>query len=193
MRFDAPFRRHEGGIGKDDVGKLVPFFLGGEGVVLLNMRVNKAVEVEVDQREAHHVGRDVVAFEVAGKSSLFVGRQGAVAVGVGVGSKNVLVGGDKESGCAASWVENDLLFFGVEDLHHEVDDVARGAELPGVALGAEHGEQVFEGIAKPLGVVLVELVDDFQEAFERFGVAVGQIGVLEDGAEKWRNAGVLRH
>ena len=76
---------------------------------------------------------------------------------------------------------------------HEVDDVARGAELSGVALGAEHGKKILEGVAEAFAVVVGELVDDLEEHLERFGVAVGQIGVLEDVAEEQRNAGVLRH
>ena len=71
--------------------------------------------------------------------------------------------------------------------------MARGAELSGIALGAEHGEQILEGVAEAFAVVVVELVDDLEEHLERFGVAVGQIGVLEDVAEEQRNAGVLRH
>ena len=86
-----------------------------------------------------------------------------------------------------------LVLFRINDFDHEVDDVARGAELPGVALGAEHGQQILEGVAQPLAVVVAELVDDLEEHLERFGVAVGQIGVLEDVAEQERDAGVLRH
>ena len=51
-------------------------------------------------------------------------------------------------------------FLGVYYLYYEVNDVARGAELSGVALGAEDGEQVLEGVAKTLGVVVGELVND---------------------------------
>ena len=81
----------------------------------------------------------------------------------------------------------------VEHCDDEIDDVARGAELPGVALRAEHREQVFEGIPKALGVVVLELVDDLQERAQGLRVAVGQVGVLEDVAKQRRNAGVLGH
>ena len=112
---------------------------------------------------------------------------------IGVGLEDVLVGRDQESGGAAGRVEHGLGLLRVDDLDHEIDDVARGAELPGVALGAEHGEQILEGIAQAFAVVVVELVDDLEEHLERFRVAVGQIGVLEDVAEEQRDAGVLRH
>ena len=61
----------------------------------------------------------------------------------------------------------------------KVDDVARCAELTGISLGAEDGEQVFEGITQSFAVVVTELVDDFEEHLERFRVPVGQIGVFE--------------
>ena len=69
----------------------------------------------------------------------------------------------------------------------------RRAELARVALRAEDGEQVFEGVAQPFAVVIAELVDDLEEALERLRVAVGQVGVLEDAAEERRDARVLRH
>ena len=68
-----PPRRHEGRVGEDDVGELVPALLGGEGVVLEDVRIGEAVQVEVHQREPDHVGRDVVALEVLGEAAFFVG------------------------------------------------------------------------------------------------------------------------
>ena len=85
------------------------------------------------------------------------------------------------------------VFFGSTIGDHEIDDVARGAELAGVALGAEDGEQILEGVAEAFAVVVGELVDDLEEDLERFGVAIRQVGVLEDVAEERRDAGVLRH
>jgi len=40
-------------------------------------------------------------------------------------------------------------------------------------------------------VVVAELVDDLEEAFERLGIAIRQVGVLENVAEQRRDAGVL--
>ena len=134
--LNAAFRGHEGGVGEDHVGEFVPALLGGEGVVLEDVRIGEAVEVEVHQGEAHHVGRDVVAFEVLGKAALFVGRDLAVALGVGVGAEDVLVGGDEEAGGAAGGVEDGLALLRGDDFDHEIDDVARGAELAGIALRA---------------------------------------------------------
>ena len=85
------------------------------------------------------------------------------------------------------------MLLGVDDGHDEVDDVARGAKLAGVALGAHHRQQVLERVAQPLGVVVFEFVDDLQERAQGLGIAVGQVGVVEDAAEQRRDAGVLRN
>jgi hypothetical protein len=111
----------------------------------------------------------------------------------GVLSENVFPRGDQEAGRAARRVEQAFVLLRVDQLDHEVDDVARGAELAGVALAAEHGEQVFEGVAEALGVVVGEAVDFLEEGAQRFRVAVGQVGVLEDVAEERGDAGVFVH
>ena len=92
VRLDAALGRHEGGIGEDHVGVFVPAVLAGQRVILEDMGVGKAVQVHVHQREADHVGRDVVAFEVARQAAPLVGGQSAVALLVGVGPEDVLVG-----------------------------------------------------------------------------------------------------
>jgi hypothetical protein len=137
-------------------------------VVLEDVRVGEAVQVQVHQRQPHHVGRDVVALELARQPAFFVGRQRAGALRVGVGAQDVLPGRDQKTGRAAGRVQHDLALFRVQHLDHEVDDVARRAELPGVALAAQHRQQVLEGVAQALGVVVAEFVDDFQEALAAF-------------------------
>ncbi len=116
-----------------------------------------------------------------------------MALGVGVGAENVLVGRDEEAGGAAGGVEDGFALQRSDDLDHEIDDVARGAELAGIALRAEDAEQILEGVAEALAVVVAELVDDLEEGPERLGVAVRQVGVLEDVAKERRDAGVLGH
>jgi len=171
--LDAALRRHEGRIGEDDVGVFVPFVQAGEGIVLSNVRVGEAVQVQVDQRQAHHVGRNVVALEVPGEAAFFVGRQDAVAPVIGVGLEDVLVGKDQEPGGAAGRVKHGLALLWVDDLDHEINDVARGTKLSGIALGAEHGEQILKGVAEAFAVVVGELINDLEEHLERFGGAVG--------------------
>ena len=80
-----------------------------------------------------------------------------------------------------------------QNFDHEVDDVARRAELARIPLTAQHAEQVFEGVTQALGVVVGETVDFLQEALERLRVAVRQVGILEDVAKQFGHAGVLAH
>ena len=71
--------------------------------------------------------------------------------------------------------------------------MARGAELPGVALCAEDREQILKGVSQPFGVIVGEIVDDLEERSQRLRVAVGKKGVVEDVSEQRRDARVLRH
>ena len=193
MGLDAAFRGHEGRVGEDDVGEFVPALLGGEGVVFVDVGVGEAMQVEVHQGEPHHVGRDIVALEVLGEASAVVGRELAVALGVGVRAEDVLVGGDEEAGGAAGGVEDLLSLLRGEDFHHEINDVPGRAELPGIALRAEDAQQILEGVSEPLAVVVAELIYDLQEGLERLGIAIRQVSVFEDVAKERRDAVVLRH
>src|SRR5690606_29739571 len=69
----------------------------------------------------------------------------------------------------------------------------RRAELPGIALAAHDAQQVLEGIAELLAVVIRELVDPLEELTQRGRVAVREVGVLEDVPEQLWQAGVLLH
>ena len=71
--------------------------------------------------------------------------------------------------------------------------MARGAELPGVALHVENGQQVLIGVAEPLRVFVGELIDDLQELAQRLRITIRQEGVAKDVAEQLRDAGILRH
>ena len=157
------------------------------------MRLDKAVQIQIHQRQPHHIGRNVIAPEVGRECPLFVGRQRTVPLGVGIGLENVLVRRNQEPSRAAGRIENSLVFLGVNDGDHEVDDMARRAKLPGVALRAEDREQIFKGVAQPLAVIIRELVDDREEGAQGLRVAVGKIGIVEDAAEQQRNARVFRH
>ncbi len=190
---DAALGRHKGRIGEDDVGVVAPAVIRGERVVFVDARVDEAVKVEVHERQPDHVRGDVVPFEVSGEALLFVGGEGDVVVRIRVGATDVLERRDQEPRRAARGVEDAFVFLRVDDFDHEVDDVARRSELARIALGAEDGEQVFEGVPEPFGVVVREFVDDLEEAPERFRVAVGQVGVLEDVPEERRQVRVLGH
>ena len=135
LRLDAALWRHEGRVGEDDVGGLVPALFAGQRVVFDDVRVGEAVQVKVDQREAHHVRRDVVAVDVGGEVGALHGLERVLA---GVLLEDVFPRRNQEAGGAAGGVEDALVLLGVDHLDHEVDDVARRAELAGVALAAKH-------------------------------------------------------
>jgi len=95
----------------------------------------------------------------------------------------VLVGGDEETGGAAGGIEDDVAFLRGEDFYDKINDVARGAELAGVALRAEDAEEILEGVAEAFAVVVAELIYDLEEGFERLGVAIREVGVFKNVAE----------
>ena len=105
----------------------------------------------------------------------------------------MLPGADEETGGAAGRVQDGVGLLRVDHGHHEVNDVARGAELSGVALAAQHAEQILKRIAQALRVVVGEAVDFFQKTFQRFRVTVRQVGVFKDVAKQLGHARVLAH
>ena len=149
-----PFGDINGGIGQNHVGILVPALLAGQGVVLENVRLTKVVQVQIHQRQPHHIRRNVIAFEVGRECPFLVRRQRIVTLIVGIGLENVLVRRNQESGSTAGRVENLFVFLRVNNGDNEVDDMTRSAELPGVPLRAKDREQIFKSIAEPLAVIV---------------------------------------
>ncbi len=71
--------------------------------------------------------------------------------------------------------------------------MARGAELAGIALRAEDAEEIFEGVAEALRVVVAKFVDDLKKTLERLWVAIRQVSVFENIAKERRDAWVFGH
>jgi len=65
----------------------------------------------------------------------------------------------EKTGCSTGRVEDGFVFLRVNHLHNEINDVARGAELTGITLGAEDGEEILVSIPEIFAVVVVEFVD----------------------------------
>ena len=191
VRAYAALRRHEGRVGEYHIGVVVPALFAGQRVVLVDAWLREAVQVHVHQREAHHVGGNVVAGEVVDEARMLVGRERGASVVIARRVPDVLVRGYEEAGRAACGIEHALVLLRVDYAHHEVDDVARRAELPGVALRIHHRKQMLEGVAQPLGVVVFEVVYDIEEHPQRFGVPIWQIDVVEDVAEQRRDVRVF--
>jgi len=70
---DAAFWRHKRRVGKNDVKIISPPFFIGQGVVFVNLRRGKAVQIEVNQGKAHHVRGDVITYNVPGQPFAVVG------------------------------------------------------------------------------------------------------------------------
>ena len=121
------------------------------------------MEIEVDEGEPDHVGRYVVADDVVHEPGLVGGLESVAGSLFGAGRADVLPGRDEEARCAAGGIENGLVLLGIDNLDHEVDDVPRRAELSRVALAPEHRQEVLEGVAQALGVVVLELSYGLQE------------------------------
>ena len=80
----------------------------------------------------------------------------------------------------------DGLRAGVDDLDHEVD---RYGEACGTdPLNLEPNAEQYSKRLEPLLVVVGEVVDLLEEGAQCFGIAVRQIGVLEDLRKSWEGA-----
>jgi hypothetical protein len=49
------------------------------------------------------------------------------------------------------------VLFGINDGDDKVDDVTRCSKLAGLTLGPKHREQIIEGVAQALGMVVFDL------------------------------------
>ena len=138
-------------------------------------------------RERRHVRRDVVAAEVGHQPGALI--RGKVLVV----SQDMLERRNKKARRAAGGIEDGFVLLRVHHSDDKVNNVARRAELPGIALGAENGQQVFKGVTQTFAVVIGETGDFFQEEVEGFRIAVGQEHALEDVPEELWNVLVLVH
>ena len=72
--------------------------------------------------------------------------------GVGVVGLPLEEGIEQEAAGAAGGIEDGLAQLGIEELHHEADDVPRGAELAVLAGLFYFFEQILEDVAHDVGV-----------------------------------------
>ena len=180
----------KGRVGHDDV---VFGFFGealAEGVLVIDVRLVDAVHHQVHQAQAHHGGVDVVAPQRAGQNGLgFFGERGgdrgahkAVFIGrevFGAGldgqlGDDVLIGAQQKAAGAAGRVGDLVAQLRLHQIGHQLDDVARGAELAVFAGGGDFGQQHFIDIAldvlKGLAVlprVLLHHLEDFVDGLHR--------------------------
>ncbi len=79
--------------------------------------------------------------------------------------QNVLIGVDQKASSAGGQIANALVGFGVDHLHHEANNVARGAKLPIAPGTVELAEQIFVEVALHILVLLanVHLVNGIEQ------------------------------
>ncbi len=154
----------------------------GERVPVTDVRILHAVQQHVHAADAQHGGVEVVAVEgalVEPPAGL-----GVLVDAVAVVLDEMLGGGDEEAGRAASRIADDVVRRGRGHVHHQPDDVARGAELPVLPRGGDLAEHVLVEIA--LGVAVghvdvVELVDHVGEHARRGHHEEGVLHVMGVG------------
>jgi len=79
------------------VGVFVPALFLRERVVFVNIRVSETVQIKIDKRQAHHVGRYVVTIDVFRKAQAFVDCERVLPMSVGIGAKDMLICRNQEA------------------------------------------------------------------------------------------------
>ena len=121
------------------------------------MRVFDAVQQHVHAADAQHGGVKVKAEEGG-----FVELPGAFSAGVNgllVVFLQVFGGGDQKAGAAAGGVANGVAGLRGHHVHHQLNDVARRAELAVLPGGGDFAEHVFVEVALGVSVVHGDGVD----------------------------------
>jgi hypothetical protein len=198
----------KGGIGEDVVvgAAFVVVEALAEGIELVDLGRFQIVEDEVHPGDADHGAVVVVAVEEAVEiGCLPSGQTGRTSCGVPSHSRRSTSRGrcvglpmqegiEQEAAGAAGGIEDLLAKLRLEQLDHEADDVARGAELPVLAGLLHLFEQILEDVAHDVGIdragveLAEEFVDEADGALEGLGLVdiEDEVGVAEaagDAAE----------
>ena len=100
---------------------------------------------------------------------------------------------DQESGSAAGGIKDGLGLLRVNHGDDEVNNMARSAELAGIALRAKHGKQVLKRVTEAFAVVVAEAINFLEEQVEGFGIAIRQEHTLKNIAEQLGDVLVFVH
>ena len=157
----------KGRVGQDEaVGAGVARAALREGIAVFDGRVFHAVQHHVHAADAQHGVVEIEAME-HGVVEVPVLRRHAQHVGVG--GAQVVAGGHQVAAGATGRVADGVLRGGGGERHHQLDDVARGAELPVLPGRGDLAEHVFIQVA--LGVAVVE-----RNAVEQIDHLAQQVG-----------------
>ena len=151
------------------------------------------VKVHIYPRQTYHIGRNIVPGKVFRQTLAVIGSQCAFSILILVLCKNVTIGTDQETGCAAGRVQNSLVFLRVYDFHHHVNDMAGCTELSGIPLAAHNGQKIFKGITQILAVIIRKVADFFQEHIQGIRVPIRDICSTKNISEQLGKVGVRSH
>ena len=154
------------------------------------------MEVEIEDGDFHHVGVVVEAGEGMLFEELPLRRLELPAVheasleisGLGVLPENMGESRDEETRRAAGWIADALPRLRVHERDHEVDDVARGAELAICAGGRQLTQQILVHVALEVVAIVggqVHAMDGLDDRAQR-----GAVVNLKRGAAEEELAGV---
>jgi hypothetical protein len=165
----------KGRIGEDQRVFLLFQLVGlGQGVAVADVGVLHAVQQHVHAADAKHGAVEVEAVERAGVELAAAGL--GLVDGVAVMPAEIFRGGDQEAGGAEGRVADHVFWHGGGHVHHQPDDVARGAELAVLPGGGDLAQHVFVEVALGVAVGHVDAV----ELVHHIGQHAGR-GHHEDG------------
>jgi hypothetical protein len=171
-------RPSEGGIGQDEgVGFGGVAVVLGQAVAVVDVGLLDAVQHHVHGGDAQH---GAVEIEAVKHIPLVMGAVDRTGEDFRVMAAQVFIAGDEETGRAAGWVADDAWRPGGDHLHHQLDDVARGAELTVLPGRRQLAEHVFVEVAFGVPIFHRDAVEHVYGAGQQPGLLrwQGEAGVL---------------
>ena len=157
----------------------VGLFLAGvvlsQRVAVADIRVLHAVQEHIHAPDSQHGRVEVEPVERVLMKMLLELR---VAEDLFVVLAQVLAGRDEETGRAAGWIADNVLGPRRRHLHHELDDVARRAELPVGTGGGDLAEHVLVEVALGVAVLHRHLAQEVDHLGQQGGCGDGEARVF---------------
>ena len=146
-----------------------------EGVAVADVGIFDAVQKHVHAADAEH---GVVEIEGVEKFVVKMVAHRIVTENLGMVDAQILAHRDGEATSAAGKIAHDIPGHGLEDFHHELDDVARGAELAVLPGAGDLTEHVFVEVALGVAVLHGHLLDHIHHLGQQGRRGDGEAGVL---------------
>ena len=134
------------------------------------------MQQHVHAADTEHRAVEVVAVEGVVVEAAAGG--GVLIDGVAVVFDQILRGGDEVARCAAGRIADHIFRGGRTHVHHQLDDVARGAELPVLPGRSDLAEHVFVEVTLGVAVGHVDVVELINDVRQQVGRGHHEEGVL---------------